>query len=77
MGKALQDHMSRIATRPYLVAKDADGQVRITVRATRFNSQGYPLVTSTMLDNVFPTISAARTYVREELRGEATDIALK
>lgn len=69
--------MPKVTTRPYLVAKDAEGQVRVTVRSTRFNSQGYPLVTSTMLDDVFPTITAARAYVRDNLKGEAGDIALK
>ncbi len=36
--------MTRIAVKPYLIAKDAEGAVRITVRETRYNSQGYPLV---------------------------------
>ena len=39
--------MSREILKPYLIAKDADGQFRLTVRETRYNSQGYPLVTAT------------------------------
>lgn len=69
--------MSRVAVRPYLVAKDAEGTFRITVRTTRLNSQGYPLVTSTMLDDSFTTATAARKYVREQFRAETTDIASK
>lgn len=69
--------MSRVALRPYLVAKDAEGCVRVTVRTTRMNSQGYPLVTSTLLENSFPTLTAARTYVREQYRAEPGDIASK
>jgi hypothetical protein len=69
--------MSRIALRPYLIAKDEEGVFRITVRTTRFNSQGYPLVTATRLDGSFPTLTMARAYAREQFRAQATDIATK
>lgn len=69
--------MSRVATRPYLVARDETGRFRVTVRQTRLNSQGYPLVTSTLLDETFATATAARGYVREAYRAEASDIATK
>lgn len=69
--------MSRTAVRPYLVLKDDEGVFRITVRTTRFNSQGYPLVKSELLDQGFPTATRARSYLREEYRAEATDIATK
>ena len=69
--------MSRTAIRPYLVAKAEDGQVRVTVRTTRFNSQGYPLVSSEMLAQGFPTLAQARSYLRSEYKAEATDIATK
>lgn len=69
--------MSRVAVRPYLIAKDADGALRITIRRTRFNSQGYPLTSATVVEGVFPTIAAARAYVKEEFDAQLTDIALK
>jgi hypothetical protein len=69
--------MSRTAVKPYLVAKDEDGVFRVTVRTTRFNSQGYPLVSSEMLSQTFETATRARTYLRAEYRAEATDIATK
>lgn len=69
--------MSRVAVKPYLVAKDADGDFRVTVRETRFNSQGYPLVTSTLLDQTFPSATSARAYVRNELHGQTDDITAK
>jgi len=69
--------MSRTAVKPYLVAKDADGKFRITVRTTRLNSQGYPLVSSAMLDEVFPTATLARTHLKERFRAETTDITTK
>lgn len=69
--------MSRVAVRPYLITKDAEGVFRITIRTTRLNSQGYPLVSAAMLDDAFKTATAARTYIRENYHAEAGDIALK
>jgi hypothetical protein len=69
--------MPRTVVRPYLIAKDEEGAFRITTRTTRFNSQGYPLVTAKLLDGSFPSLSTARAYVRQEFRAEATDIATK
>jgi hypothetical protein len=69
--------MSRVAVRPYLVAKDAEGRFRITVNTTRFNSQGYPLVSSAMLDEAFPSAMSARAHVRERFGAVPTDIATK
>ena len=62
--------MSRIPVRPFLIAKDEEGSFRITVRETRFNSQRYPLVTSTLQPQTFKTATAARTYAKEHLGAE-------
>lgn len=69
--------MSRVALRPFLVAKHDDEAFRITVRTTRLNSQGYPLVSTETLAETFPTSRAARAYLRERYRAETTDIASK
>ncbi|MBC9031619.1 hypothetical protein IAG41_04365 [Sphingomonas sp. JC676] len=69
--------MSRTPVRPYLILKDEAGVFRVTVRTTRYNSQGYPLVSSELLDDGFPTQTAARKFVRETYKGEAVDIATK
>lgn len=69
--------MSREPVRPYLVTKDEEGVYRVTLRTTRFNSQGYPLVTSEVLEDAFKTQTAARAFVRETYRGEAKDIATR
>ena len=69
--------MSRVPVRPYLISKDDDGHFRVTVRTTRFNSQGYPLVSSEMLDDQFKTQTAARAFVREEYKPEPNQIATK
>jgi hypothetical protein len=69
--------MSRDPVRPYLVTKDEEGIFRVTVRTTRFNSQGYPLVSSEVLEHGFKTQTAARTFVRTEFRAETNEIATK
>lgn len=69
--------MPRTTVRPFLIAKDEEGAFRITTRTTRFNSQGYPLVTAQLLEGSFPSLATARAYVRQQFRAEATDIATK
>lgn len=51
--------------RPFLINKDADGNVRLTVRTTRYNSQGYPLITAQLQDELFKSAAAARAYAQE------------
>ena len=47
------------------------------MRTTRYNSQGYPLVSEEKLEDGFRTQTAAKAYVREQYRAEAGDIATK
>jgi hypothetical protein len=69
--------MSRTAVKPYLIAKDAEGAVRITVRETRYNSQGYPLVTERLIDDTFKTATAARAHAKEHFGAEPGEFASK
>ena len=69
--------MPRTPVRPFLVTKDEEGVFRVTVRTTRYNSQGYPLVSAELLDEGFRIQTAAKAYVREQYRAEASDIATK
>ena len=69
--------MSRIPVRPFLIAQDTEGQFRITIRETRYNSQGYPLVTATLQEGAFKSATAARTYARENFGAETGQFALK
>ena len=69
--------MSRTPIKPFLIVKDEEGQVRLTVRETRFNSQGYPLVTSTLVEEPFKTANAARAHAREHYGAEAGQFATK
>lgn len=52
--------MTRTPVRPFLIVKDDHGAFRLTVRSTRLNSQNYPVVTSTLQDEIFKTSAAAR-----------------
>ena len=69
--------MSRIIPRPFLIAKDEDGVFRITVREVRYNSQRYPIITSTLQADLFKTATAARTHAKAHLGAVAGDFASK
>lgn len=69
--------MSRQAVKPYLISKDEDGNFRLTIRDTRYNSQGYPLVTSTLQEDLFATATAARHAAREKFNAEPGEFATK
>ena len=67
--------MSREIPKPYLIQKADDGRFRLTVRTVRFNSQGYPLITATLVEETFKSATAARTHAREEYGAEAGEFA--
>ena len=69
--------MSRTPIRPFLIAKDDAGNVRLTVRETRYNSQGYPLVTTTLVEESFKTANAARAHAKAHFGAEAGQFASK
>ena len=58
--------MTAATLKPFLIAKYEEGHVRLTVRETRHNSQGYPLVTTKLVEERFKTSAAARAYAAEE-----------
>ena len=69
--------MSREIPKPYLIAKDDDGAFRLTVREVRYNSQGYPLVTTHPVDERFKSATAARAHAREHFGAETGQFATK
>lgn len=62
---------------PFLINKDETGNFRLTVRETRYNSQNYPLVTSTVVDESFRTATEARNHAKQEFGAEAGQFASK
>ncbi|WP_336958018.1 hypothetical protein [Sphingobium aquiterrae] len=69
--------MSREIVKPFLVNKDEGGSYRLTVRDTRFNSQGYPIVKATLQEELFKTASAAKAFAREHFGAEPGQYATK
>jgi hypothetical protein len=69
--------MSYTPVKPFLITKDDAGIVRLTLRETRHNSQGYPLVTPTLVDQAFNTTTAARRYASEHFGAKAGEFATK
>ncbi|NIJ16054.1 hypothetical protein [Sphingobium vermicomposti] len=69
--------MSREIIRPFLITKDEEGVFRLTVRETRYNSQGYPLVTSHLQEETFKTATAARNFARDTFKAEPGQYATK
>jgi hypothetical protein len=68
---------TRAIPAPFLIAKDTEGAFRLTVRNTRFNSWGYPLTDSTMVEESFRTAAAARSHAKEHFGAEAGQFASK
>jgi len=69
--------MSAIVLKPFLIAKDEQGHVRLTVRETRYNSQGYPWVTNKLVDETFKTAAAAKAHASEHYSAKAGEFATK
>ena len=69
--------MSRIIPRPFLIAKDGEGVFRITIRETRYNSQRYPVVTSTLQADTFKTAAAAKAHAKEHFGALIGEFAAK
>ena len=69
--------MTKPTVAPYLIGKDQDGQFRITIRTTRFNSWNYPLVTSTLQPEIFKSAIAARAHAKREFGAEPGQFASK
>ena len=69
--------MTRVPLKPYLIAREEDGSFGLTVRETRYNSQGYPLVTATKVGETFKSANAARIHARDNFGAEPGQFAAK
>lgn len=69
--------MAREIPRPFLIAKDEDGVFRLTLRETRYNSQGYPLTDVTAVAETFKSAAAARAHAKEHYGAEPGQFASK
>ena len=69
--------MSREIPKPFLIRKREDGRFGLTVRAVRYNSQNYPLITATEVDETFQSATAARAHAKEFYGAEPGQFASK
>ena len=67
--------MPETVTKPFLIAKDEHGQYRLTVRETRRNSQGYPWVVRTLVEQSFASTAAARAFATAEYGAKPGEFA--
>jgi len=67
--------MAETPTKPFLIAKDENGQIRLTVRETRRNSQGYPWVVRTLVEQSFASTAAARAFATAEYGAKPGEFA--
>ena len=66
---------SRTPVKPSLVTNDEDGNFRLTVCRTRYNSQNYPLVDSELQVETFGSLNAVRAFAREQFGAKAGQFA--
>lgn len=70
------DH-DRSKARPFLLEEVSEGAWRLTLQETRFNGQNYPIVTTSPVDQSFPTAAKARAYAKEHYGAKAGEFATK
>jgi hypothetical protein len=63
--------------KPFKIARDDEGQLRLTVRETRYNSQGYPWVIESVEDESFASVAAARAFATEHYGAETGQFSTK
>ena len=63
--------------RPFLINKDEAGNYRLTVRTTRYNSQGYPLVDTDIQEQIFKTMTIAKNFARDNFQAKPGEYATK
>ena len=69
--------MSSAPAKPFQIVKDEEGDVRLTVCETRHNSQGYPWVLKTLVDERFKSTAAARAYAVEQFGAKTGEFSFR
>ena len=69
--------MAHTEIKPFLISKDSEGRFALTVRETRYNSQGYPWITQRPIEQSFASTAAARKHATEEYGAKAGEFATK
>ena len=61
----------RAFPKPFLIEPDGEGAFRLTIRTGRYNSQNYPVITSTVVEERFPSTAAARNFAKSHFAAAA------
>ena len=69
--------MADAKLRPFLIQKDDEGHFRLSLRTTRYNSQGYELVDVERQQQLFKTSAAARAFARDNFSAKPGEYATK
>ena len=69
--------MSTTPVKPFLIAKNERGEVLLTHRETHYNSQGFPWVTQTRIEQTFESVAKARAYAGEHFGARNGEFATK
>ena len=69
--------MTSAPPKPFKIAKDEQGDLRLTVRETRYNSQGYPWVIESVEEESFKSAAAARAFATEHYGAQAGQFSTK
>ena len=69
--------MADTKTRPFLIQKDDEGNFRLSLRTTRYNSQGYELIDVDRQKELFKTSAAARAFARDNFSAKPGEYATK
>lgn len=62
--------------KPFLIEPDGEGAFRLILRQGHYNSQHFPIVTTTVIDERFSTSGAARAYAKSNFAAGVGDISL-
>ena len=68
---------SRVRPKPFLITTDGEGRTHLSVRETRYNTQGYPITATTHVAETFDSASAARTHAKEHFGAKAGEFTTK
>ena len=63
--------------KPFLIEADGEGLVRLTIRTTRYNSWNYPIVSSSLVEETFATVAAARAHAKKHFGARSGQFASK
>ena len=63
----------RTFPKPFLIEADGDGGFRLALREFHYNSQNYPVVKATRVEETFHSTAAARAYAKDHYSAVAGD----